>query len=246
MSVFGGIGGIGFAIVVVAVLLASCLQGSIGFGMGMLAAPIVAMVDPGLIPGTLIMLATLLTLMVVIKERSAIDVSGTGWALLGRVPGTVAGALLLTAIPERALAILIAAVVLGGVAVTGMGWVPAPRRRNLVMAGATSGVLGTATAIGGPPMALVWQRSDGPRLRATMSSFFLIGSLMSIAMLTVTDAVDRHTVVMFGALMPAAVMGYVLSRYANRVLTPQRQRWTAITASTVGALILIVQQTGLL
>ncbi len=240
------LGGMGIAVIVVAVLFASCLQGSIGFGMGMLAAPVVAVVDPGLVPGTLIMLATLLTLMVVIKERTAIDMAGTGWALLGRIPGTVAGALLLAAIPEHALAILIAAVVLGGVAVTGMGWVPVPRRRNLVLAGATSGVLGTATSIGGPPMALVWQRSAGPQLRATMSSFFLIGSLMSIAMLALTGAVDRHTVAMFGALVPAAVLGYVLSRYVNRLLNPQRQRWTAITVSLIGAVVLIIQQTGLL
>lgn len=237
---------LGFAVVAVAVLFASCLQGSIGFGMGMLAAPVVAIVDPGLVPGTLIMLATLLTLMVVIKERGAIDVSGAGWALLGRIPGTVAGALLLAAIPEHTLAILIAVVVIGGVAVTGLGWVPAPRRRNLVLAGATSGVLGTATSIGGPPMALVWQRSEGPQLRGTMSSFFLIGSLMSIGMLTLTGAVDRHTVLMFAALVPVAVMGYVLSRYANRLLNPQRQRWTAITASMTGAVVLIIQQTGLL
>lgn len=235
-----------FAIIAVAVLFASCLQGSIGFGMGMLAAPVVAVIDPGLVPGTLIMLATVLTLMVVIKERTSMDVSGTGWALVGRVPGTIAGALLLAAIPERALAILIAVVVIGGVAVTSMGWVPVPRRRNLMLAGATSGVLGTATSIGGPPMALVWQRSDGPELRATMSGFFLIGSLMSIGMLTLTGAVDRHTVLMFAALVPVAVMGYVLSRYVNRLLNPQRQRWTAIAASMTGAVVLIIQQTGLL
>jgi len=127
-----------------------------------------------------------------------------------------------------------------------VGWVPAPRRRNLVVAGAPSGVLGTATSIGGPPMALVWQGSEGPKLRATMSSFFLIGSLMSIAMLTVTGAVDRHTVAMFGVLVPAAVLGYVLSRYVNRILNPNRQRWTAITVSMIGAVVLIIQQTGLL
>ena len=46
-----------YAIVAVAIMLASCMQASIGFGMGMLAAPIVAIVDPKLIPGTLIMLA---------------------------------------------------------------------------------------------------------------------------------------------------------------------------------------------
>ena len=41
----------GYGIVAAAIVLASCMQASIGFGMGMLAAPIVAIVDPGLIPG---------------------------------------------------------------------------------------------------------------------------------------------------------------------------------------------------
>ncbi|BBY26221.1 sulfite exporter TauE/SafE family protein [Mycolicibacterium sediminis] len=231
-----------YAIIATAVLLASCLQASIGFGMGMLAAPVVALVDPGLIPGTLIMLATLVTLMVVIRERTAIDVSGTGWALMGRVPGTVAGALLLTAIPERALAILIAAVVLGGVFITSLGWVPELRRRNLVLAGATSGVLGTATAIGGPPMALVWQRSTGPELRGTMSSFFLIGSLLSLGMLAMTGAVDAHTFGTFATLLPACIAGYALSRVVNRLFDQRRQRWTAIAVSALGAAVLVVQQ----
>jgi uncharacterized membrane protein YfcA len=231
-----------YSIVALAVLLAACMQGSIGFGMGMLAAPIVAIFDPGLIPGTLILLATFLTLLVVLQERQHIDLAGTGWALVGRVPGTIAGALLLTALPERALALVLAGVVLGGVALTSVGWIPVPHRRNLVLAGATSGVLGTATAIGGPPMALVWQNSSGAQLRGTMSGFFLVGSLMSIAALALTDAVDGHTVSSFALLMPAVVVGYGLSRLVNHLLDPQRQRWAAIAISAVGAIVLIVRQ----
>ncbi|MET0703867.1 MAG: sulfite exporter TauE/SafE family protein [Mycobacterium sp.] len=232
----------GYAVVAGAILLASCLQASIGFGIGMLAAPIVAIVDPGLIPGTLIMLATLVTLMVTVRERGDIDFRGTGWALVGRVPGTIAGALLLAALPERALAILLAAVVLFGVVLTSVGWIPAARRRNVVLAGATSGLLGTATSIGGPPMALVWQRNSGARLRGTMSGFFLIGSLLSLAALAVTGSVDRHTVWTFAVLVPAAVAGYVLSRYVNRLLDPVRLRRLAIGVSVVGATVLIARE----
>lgn len=236
--------GSGFAVVSVAVLFASCLQASIGFGMGMLAAPIVAIVDPSLIPGTLIMLAAAVTLAVAVRERTAIDFAGTGWALVGRVPGTVLGGLLLLAIPERALAILIGCVVLFGVALTSLGWVPVPRPRTLMLAGATSGVLGTATAIGGPPMALVWQGNSGPALRGTMSGFFLVGSILSIAVLTVTGAVHADTVRTFAMLIPAIVGGYVLSRYVNGWLTPARQRWTAIGMSVAGATALIVHEVG--
>lgn len=235
-----------YSVIAIAILFASCLQASIGFGMGMLAAPVVALVDPSLIPGTLIMLASLVTLMVVIRERTAIDVRGTGWALVGRVPGTVAGALLLAAMPERALALAIAGVVLAGVLVTSLGWAPTPRRRNLVLAGATSGVLGTATSIGGPPMALVWQRSTGAELRGTMSGFFLIGSVLSIGMLSLTGSIDGDTWRWFAFLVPATVVGYALSRWVNRLLNAQRQRWTAIVVSAAGAGVLVVQQVGAL
>jgi uncharacterized membrane protein YfcA len=229
----------GYCVVAATVMLASALQASIGFGIGLLAAPIVALVDPRLIPGTLIMVAALLTLMVVIREREDIDLRGTGWALVGRIPGTIAGALLLAMLPHRALAILLAAVVLSGVVLTSFGWIPSPRRRNVVLAGAASGVLGTATAIGGPPMALVWQRNTGARLRGTMSGFFLVGSMMSIAALAATGSIDERTMKGFAVLIPAAVTGYLLSRPMNKFLDPQRLRWLAIGVSTVGAVVLI-------
>ena len=236
----------GYAVIAGAILIASCLQASIGFGLGMLAAPVVAVVDPSLVPGTMIMLAAAVTLAVVVRERGDIDFAGTGWALVGRVPGTIAGGLLLLVIPERALALLIAGVVLVGVATTAFGWMPAPRPRNLMLAGATSGVLGTTTSIGGPPMALVWQGNTGARLRGTMSGFFLVGSVMSIAVLTATGAVDAHTFRTCALLLPAIAGGYVLSRFVNGWLTPARQRWTAITMSIAGAAALIAHEAGVL
>lgn len=232
----------GFAVVACAILFASCMQASIGFGMGMLAAPIVAIVDPGLVPGTLIMLAILVSTMVLIKEGTSLDLSGASWALAGRVPGTILGALLLVALPERGLALMLAGVVLLGIALTSFGWIPLPRRRNLMVAGAASGLLGTATSIGGPPMALVWQRNTGAKLRSTMSAFFLVGSVMSLVALAVAGAVDGHTALLFVLLAPATILGYVLSRFVNRLMDRRRLRLTAIVVSTIGAVVLIGQQ----
>jgi hypothetical protein len=47
-------------------------------------------------------------------------------------------------------------------------------------------------------------------------------------------------------LIPATVAGYALSRGANRLLNPQRQRWAAIAVSGTGAAVLAMQQVGLL
>lgn len=232
----------GFIVIAVAVVFAAALQASIGFGMGMLAAPVVALVNPGLIPGTLIILAVVVTLMVVLTERQHVDLNGTGWALAGRVPGTIAGALLVAAMPERWLALMLASVVLLGVVLTSAGWRPAPLRSNLVMAGATSGLLGTATSIGGPPMALVWQGKQGPGYRGTISGFFLFGSAFSVLALALTGSITPTILVAVALLIPAPIVGYGLSRLINRHLSPGRLRWTAISVSCFGALLLIGQQ----
>ncbi|WP_306318760.1 MULTISPECIES: sulfite exporter TauE/SafE family protein [unclassified Streptomyces] len=232
----------GYLVVAGALTVAACLQASIGFGMAMLAAPVVAVIDPSLVPGTLIVQATVLSLLVTVADRQHIDLRGTGWALVGRVPGTVAGALLVATLPQQGLALMLSAVVLLGVVLTCFGWAPRPHRPALVLAGSASGLFGTATSIGGPPMALVWQGRDAPVVRSTMSGFFLVGSVLSIATLASTGSIGTHTLAMSAALAPASVLGYVLSRYVNRFMDARRLRWAAIGVSTLGAVLLIGQQ----
>lgn len=234
--------GLEFTVLSLAIILASCLQGSIGFGMGMVAAPIVALTDPELLPGMLIVLAFVLTLVVSIRERDAINMRGAGWALLGRVPGTAVGAYLVATLPHRWLAVLLGAVILSGVALATLGWAPLPSPRAMAIAGMASGVLGTATSIGGPPMALIWQGSSGARLRGTMSAFFLVGTTLSLVGLWFAGAVDQHVLRTTAWFLPAVGIGYVLSRYINRFMSRERLRWTGVAVSCTGAVLLIVHQ----
>ncbi|GAB7036859.1 MULTISPECIES: sulfite exporter TauE/SafE family protein [Catenuloplanes] len=231
-----------YALLSVTVVLAGCLQGSIGFGMGMVAAPVVAIVDPTLLPGMLIMLAAVLTLIVTIRERDSINLAGAGWALAGRVPGTAAGVALVALLPRTWLSLLLGAVIIFGVVSAIGGWSPEPTRRTTALAGAASGMLGTATSIGGPPMALVWQRSTGAGLRGTMSTFFLAGSLMSLAGLLAAGQIGPATLRTTLWFLPATLAGYLLSRYVNRFMSRARLRATAIVTSLAGATALIVNQ----
>lgn len=230
------------SIIAVTLIAASALQASIGFGMGMLAAPVIGLIDPTLLPGTIIMLAVVVTAMVAVRERAALDLKGAGWALVGRIPGSLAGAWLVAVLPAEGLAWLVALVVLGGVILAFAGWAPVPGRISLISAGAASGVMGTTTSIGGAPMALIWQRSHGPRLRGTMSAFFLVGSTISLVALVAVGAVTRQTVSLALWMIPAVLVGYLLSRYANRLLDHRRLRLVALSVSTLGAVMLIGAQ----
>jgi uncharacterized membrane protein YfcA len=231
--------GVELVIIAVVIVLAACLQGAIGFGLGMLAAPAIALVDPSLLPGSIVLLAAGVTVLGVLRDRTAIDLSGTGWALLGRVPGTVIGAALVAFLPARGLALTLAGTVLLGVLLSIWGWRPAPRPVTVAVAGAASGVLGTATAIGGPPMALVWQGSSTAQLRGTMSAFFLVGALMSLVGLAAVGALDQHILQFAAILTPAMMLGFALSGLVNKRLDRQRVRRVALSVSTLGAALVL-------
>lgn len=231
-----------YALLAVTVLVASSLQASIGFGLGMLAAPVIALVDSSLLPATIIMMATVVTLLVAIRERSALELRGTSWAIGGRIPGTFAGAALVAHLPERVLALVLAGTVLIGVLLASTGWSPRRTARTMFTAGVASGLMGTATSIGGPPMALVWRGAEGPGLRGNMAAFFLFGSVFSIIALSFAGAVHEHAIKTSVLLLPAVLGGYVLSRMTGRFLNRVVLGRLALAVSSLGAILLIGNQ----
>ncbi|MFK4271327.1 TSUP family transporter [Streptomyces milbemycinicus] len=231
-----------FALLFVTVAVGSLLQVSIGFGLGLLAAPVIATLDPSLTPVVVLLLATGVTGAVMALEGGHADIRGAGWALVGRVPGVLGGAALVALLPARQLAFLVAAVVLAGVAVSLRGFVPRTGRRSVLLAGLVSGVMGTATSIGGPPMAMVWQRLSGPKLRSTMSGFFLVGSAMSLVTLAATGAVHSNSLRYTALLAPAAAIGVLLARPLASRLDMRRTRSVAMVLAVASATVLVIQQ----
>jgi uncharacterized protein len=230
-----------FILLAAIVFVGSALQGSIGFGAGMVAAPLIALLEPELLPALVVMFACLLTLMVTLRERAHLDLGGAGWALVGRLPGSVVGALLVAVLPVAALSWVVAVSVIAGAGSAFLGWKPTPTRGALVTAGALSGIMGTSTSIGGAPMAIVWQGQEPARLRGTMSAFFLVGSLVSVGLLAAVGAVTWHSVQVFGWLVPAVAAGFLLSRRLNRWMTAERLRVAGLSLALGGALLLVVR-----
>lgn len=70
-----------FCVLASVLFAAACLQGSVGFGLRMIAAPVTALIDPSLLPATLVLLSVVLTLTITVRERQHLDLRGAGWAL---------------------------------------------------------------------------------------------------------------------------------------------------------------------
>ena len=139
------------------VTIGSLLQGSIGFGLGPVAVPILVLIDPIFIPGPLLLTALVLNLLVSYREHNSIELKSISWAIFGRVVGTVVGAMILLVVPKKDISIVFGSMVLIAVLISISGVRLSLNRKNLFSAGTMSGIMGTTSSIGGAPMALVYQ-----------------------------------------------------------------------------------------
>ena len=197
------------------VMVAGFVQGTTGVGFALIVAPIMALLAPDLVPVSLLMLMIPLNVYVAWRERAALDRRGAIWITAGRFLGTFGGLWVLTTMTSGTLNILIGAVTILAAIATLIAPSFTPDRRALVAAGIITGVTETATGIGGPPLALVYQHHGAARLRSTLAFCFLVGQLLSLAMLA---AAGRVNAAHFGAaltLVPALVVGAAISRVTH-------------------------------
>jgi uncharacterized membrane protein YfcA len=229
-------------VVTLAVMVGASIQGAVGFGLGLVAAPVLALVDTEMVPGPMLFVAVPLTILLAWRERGALDWSGIKWAVFGRIPGTLLGVYAVAQLPETALVVVFSLAILVAVGLSLAGWHLRPERGTLLGAGVASGFMGTVTSIGGPPMALVYQRTEAARLRSTLAAYFMIGAAFSFFMLVVAGQFDRTDLGLGLLLVPGMVLGLVASRFLTGFLDRGYTRHAVLGFSAVSALVLLARE----
>ena len=222
-----------------AVLVGALVQGSIGFGLNLIAAPVLAIVEPDLVPGPAIVLAAVLTLLVAAREWRDIDLRDVRWAFCGRIPGSLAGAVAVALLSPRALTLAIGVAVLVAVAITATGVHVTPTPGVLAGAGALSGLMGTASSIGGPPMAMALHGSTGAAMRGTLSAFFLLGTIVSVVLLAAVGEFGARDLRASLILLPPVLVGFAASRLVAPHVDGTRLRTGVLALSTLAAVSVI-------
>jgi uncharacterized membrane protein YfcA len=224
-----------------AVAFAAFVQGTVGVGFALIVAPLFGLLEPALLPVGVLLLMLPLNLYVAWRERPAIDASGAGWITAGRVVGTAGGLWVLAALSASALGIFVAVSILAAVLATLAMPAFSPSRHALIGAGLITGVTETATGVGGPPLALVYQHQPPAVMRATIALCFLLGELVSLAVLFVSGRVGAEQFVGAAVLLPALVVGALLSRYMHLRVNARFMRSFVLVFASVSALVLLVR-----
>jgi uncharacterized protein len=221
--------------------LGAAVQGAVGFGANLVAAPLLVLLEDGFVPGPVIVASGVLNLLVTWRSgRGAVDPS-VNVAIVGQVVGSLVAGAVIAALPADALSIVFAVLVLIAVAVSIRGRRLAPTRSHLAGAGLASGFMGTISGIGGPPIALAYLGLDGPALRATLARYFLVGNLVAIPILIAIGSLGIDELPECLVLIPGAVLGFFASGWLARHTDRATVRPIVLGLSTAAAVAVIVR-----
>lgn len=194
------------------------VQGSIGFGFALVVVPALTLIQPEAVPAAVLLLAAPMTVFMAVRERAHIDRRGFLSIVMGRVFGTVLGATILVAVPADSVSTLLGVMILVAVVLSVAGLDVAPTPPVAFGAGLLSGVTGTTSAVGGPALAVVYQRRPGPELRATLALSFVVGLTLSLVAVGVVGRVHAWHGVLAFEMLPGLALGLWSSRHLSRAL----------------------------
>lgn len=223
------------------VAIGACLQGIGGLGFAMFAAPAAALFYPALAPAPLLVLASALSVLALLRERQAVDWAFARHALAGRFAGTLLAASVIALLPRQPLAMVFGALVLAGAAANLAGHRIAPTRRNTALAGLASGLMGTITSAGAAPFVLVVHHLPPARLRATIGCILAVGGTVSLALLAAVGRFGWTELWLGLLLMPCMLAGFLLSSLLARHVSGRAVHRLLLLLTAAGGVAIIVQ-----
>ena len=236
-----GVDGPVVAILAVAVLTGATVQGTVGLGLGLIAAPVTALVAPGLVPELLLWLAFVMACQTLVTEYRGTDWRGLAWALPPRVLGTALGVWVVALASDQVIGIAVGAMVLLSVLLTVHTVTLPVNRMTLPVAGLVSGVTGTATSIGGPPLAILYQHHAPRVLRPTLAAYFAAGAALSLVGLGATGQLRLDVLLLALLLCPLLLVGILLSVPIRGRLPQAAVRTGVLVVCAASALALLLR-----
>ncbi|TPV57276.1 sulfite exporter TauE/SafE family protein [Aestuariibacter sp. GS-14] len=229
-----------FMLVYLVLIVGACLQSVIGFGLGLLGAPLIYLLMPELVPGPMILNALLLTTLLAVKHQYDIDLKQTGFSILGGTAGVLVAGSVLLYIDAHQYQMLLGFCILAAVVLSLVGVKPRISIISNLIAAMVSGFMGTTTSAGGAPMGLLYQSEDKNKIKANLSVFFVYINMFGIAVLWFTGAAGHKDLELFLRCIPAILIGWLLSYFVNRRINEEFTRKLILAVAAFAGVVLIL------
>ncbi|SFI99067.1 sulfite exporter TauE/SafE family protein [Jannaschia pohangensis] len=224
-----------------AVILGTAIQRLAGQGFGMVASPMLALVAPAYLPGSVLLVGLLVGAGSFLADRSAVVGRDLPPGFAGRALGAVLAAWVATrVVGTPALPLVIGGIVWVAVLLSLAGLRLPIRDGTLFGAGTVAGIMGTLTGIGAPPMAILYANTEARRSAATQNVFFAFGMAVSITALAVAGVIGTRHVVFAATLAPAVPLTlWAVRPFAARVGRRSIRPWALGLAATAASVLIV-------
>ena len=225
----------------IVILVGSALQTSAGIGFGMIAVPLLGLIDLAWLPAPVLQANLLLSVAMAVRGRGALDLSEGPPLFAGLAIGTAIGAGVLSLTSEQSLGVLIGALICLAVAVS-VAAPPLPLSRRTILAASTvGGATGIITVMHAPPLIVLYQRESPEKVRATMGAVFVTGCVMALATLWLTGLYGATEARAGLTLVPGVIAGFALGRVIAGRVPASAARIAMLSVAAAGGLALIVR-----
>lgn len=241
LDIINQLSGLSILLAMATVFAGAFIKGTTGFGFGMVAAPVMMIIDPIFVPGPLLVLAMMVSMLIVLKEWRNIDVRGLSIALSGRASGTLLAGVMVSALPLALYGIVFGTLVLIAVLLSMTNWRFSSSSQNLVTAGVASGFMGTLTSIGAPPIALVYQHEKVAVIRSTLAAFFMFGTAFSIGTLFFYGKFSTEHLIISILFIPSMLFGLWASNLVVAKINMRIVRFAILSLSGISSMTLIIR-----
>ena len=225
------------------VFVAAIVQFRLGFGFGLMAAPLLAVLDPVLVPAPTLMIGMGSSAMGAWRERGSI-VWGEVWTgLAGRLAGVVLAMLLLASVGSPETFGLVFGLMVGlAVILSALGLRLPFTRTSLVGMAAVSGTMATVTSVGAPPMAIIYQHRPPGQARPTLAAFFAAGCVASLVGLGLAGRIGADDFLLAALMVPPMLLGFAVARRLElKAGTVAGYRRALLAVAGFAAVVLVVR-----
>lgn len=228
-----------YALAAVVIFVAAVVQSSFGMGFGQVAAPFLLLLDPTLVPIPILFMGMAVACLSAKRGYKDIVYRELGIALLGRMVGIfIAAEVMVLVVASHYFAQIFAGLILFAVAISLITKKFNPTPGALAIAGGLSGLMGTMTSVGAPPMGLVYQNRNAANVRATLNAFFGIGTILALAVLAAYGLVQWLHITLAIALAPCFLLGTWAARFVFPYID-SRFRPLVLSICSLSALVIL-------
>ena len=223
------------------VFFGAIVQSGLGMGFGLTVAPVLALIDPLMVPAAALFLGMATAIASAVREHTRIAWSQVGMGMVGRTTGIACGGFALVWLTDRSLFDLVfGSLIMVAVILSVLGLRLALNTRNLLSMGWVSGFTGIITSVGAPPLALIYQGEDPATARPTLGAFFSFGGLISLLVLYAVGWAGWQSFVLALFMAPSAIAGTLAGRRMQGRFDA-RYRGLLLAIAALAAILLMVR-----